>query len=94
MLGTKVGVGAALVTAAVTSVVTLGTRLLFNALVPPVDLGDRDDKIGKIDIRPSITGTRNTYALWRPIPRLYGTYRYFPPLAARPFTELAGNDRI
>ena len=34
-----------------------------------------------------LTGGRNRVDPYAPIPKVYGTWRYFPPMAARPYTE-------
>ena len=83
--------GVALVSAGVTIATTTLTTLAFNALIPPQQLPKADTT--PTTVKPSITGTRNTYAIWKPIPKVYGTYRYYPPLAARYFTEIAGDDQ-
>ncbi|MDP2322579.1 MAG: hypothetical protein Q8N51_00935 [Gammaproteobacteria bacterium] len=41
----------------------------------------------------SLTGTKNKFAPYAPVPVLYGERRLFPALAAQPFTELVGQDQ-
>jgi len=91
LIGTKVGLGAALINAGVTATAVTLTTLAFNALIPPQQL-DKGDTTSTV-VKPGITGAQNRYAVWNPIPRLYGTYKYYPPLAARYFTEIAGGDQ-
>jgi len=83
-------------TAAITSAVaTIAGSMLLNAIIPPPELDSNPNRADYVSpqVKPSITGTSNQYAIWKPIPRLYGTYRYYPPLAARYFTEISGNDQ-
>lgn len=41
----------------------------------------------------SLSGTTNRVKVNEPVPVLYGTHRVFPPLIARPFTEIVGDDQ-
>lgn len=94
------GLGFAAGTAAFSTASALATAaigligtLITSALIPP-------PKQPKIRNEPfvqlqSITGTSNQVNPYGPIPRLYGTMRYFPPVptTATPYTELVGDDQ-
>lgn len=86
----------AFATGAVTAGLTLAGTLAINALIPPQtpDFGDAAtaESFNRLE---SITGTTNRVASFKPIPRLYGTFRYFPPIpmTARPFTEIVGDNQ-
>ncbi len=72
---------------------TIGGFLLINALIPP-----QLPKLRETDTferLAAITGVRNQIAAFRPIPRLLGTVKYFPPIpmTAPPHTELVGDDQ-
>lgn len=41
----------------------------------------------------SITGTRNNFAPFAPIPNIYGKHRLYPPYASVPWTEIIGEDQ-
>lgn len=67
--------------------------LAINALIPPQPPGlDVDPGISARSIQ-SRTGVRNELRPYDPVPRLYGKTRFYPPLAARPFSEQAGGDQ-
>lgn len=73
------------------AVLTAGT-MLVNALIPPPKA--RNDFA--FDQQPgnpygSLTGIRNQFAPYAPIPRVLGERRMYPLLAARPYTEHQGN---
>lgn len=68
----------------------LGTYLAMQIIPPPkIATPDNNPVLG----RPAITGSNNRPSLYGPIPKLYGTYRYYPPLGAAWFTEISGNDQ-
>lgn len=67
--------------------------LAINALIPPQPPGlDVDPGISARSLQ-SRTGSRNELRPYDPVPRLYGKTRFYPPLAARPFSEQAGGDQ-
>ena len=72
------------VTAAAISAVGM---LALNALVPPPGF-ERD----KGDQRYSLTGTQNSFSPYANIPRVFGKRRLFPMHAARPYSEIQGDD--
>jgi sulfur carrier protein ThiS len=65
-----------------------GTMLL-NAIAPI-----RPPKQSKTIDPPAytISGARNQLSPYQPVPVVLGTHRFFPPLAAKPYTELVGQD--
>lgn len=78
---------AAFITAA-----TIAGQMLINALIPPPEMS-RDP--WRFDQQPgnpyaSLTGIRNQYAPYAPIPRVMGQRRMYPVLACRPYTEMVG----
>lgn len=77
------GIAAGLTAAAVSAV----GMLALNALVPPPGF-ERD----KGDQRYSLTGTQNQFAPYANIPRVLGKRRVFPLHAARPYSEIQGDD--
>jgi len=68
-------------------------RMLVNSLIPPQEPAQQQqqDPFNRLQ---SITGASNKVAAFEPIPRVYGTFRFFPPvpMTAKPFTETAGRD--
>lgn len=40
----------------------------------------------------SLSGASNSYNPWGPVPVALGRHRVFPPFAAKPYTEVVGND--
>lgn len=79
--------GAGLASAAVT---TAGSYLV-NAIAPVRPQGS---KAGGPKDAPaySISGARNQITPYGAVPVVLGTHRFFPPLAAKPYTELVGQD--
>ena len=75
--------------------------LLVSALAPPPPQigripGAQPARLGVAgDATPaySVTAGQNGYSLYGTIPRVFGRHRIFPPLAARSYTEIAGNDQ-
>lgn len=65
--------------------------MLTNALIPPPSASNRwgfDQQPG--NPYASITGFRNQFVPYGPIPRVMGQKRMFPMVAARPYTEAQG----
>ena len=81
------------------AMVTLSTAgmLALNALIPPPQpkLSVRAGAGAGTDFlrSPSISGGRNPINKFGPIPKVYGRCRVVPPFAARPYTEIVGNDQ-
>lgn len=74
--------------------ITIGATLLLNALIPPPvpEVGGIGG-IGDIDSSQmySISGQSNQIKRLGIVPKVYGTHRIFPNVAASPYTELAVN---
>jgi len=89
----SIGVSNAVGAAIITTTVSIAGTLAVNALIPPPKPKLQD--LSSLNLSPtlSLTGTSNQLAPYAPIPRVYGRHRIFPPLAARPFTEIVGNDQ-
>lgn len=72
----------------------IGGSLLINQLVPPQlpSLSNSGESFNRLE---ALTGTSNRTAAFQPIPRLYGTFRFFPPvpMTGLPYTELVGSDQ-
>ncbi len=62
-------------------------KQLKKLLTPPLPKLGQEDSFNR---RNALTGVRNEAAPYRPIPRVFGRMRYFPPFAALPFTETVG----
>jgi len=77
--------------AALQAGIAMGGMLLVNALVPikPPKLSQGEQPEGL----SFITGTSNQLLPFGTIPMVIGEVRFFPPFAARPYTEISGNDQ-
>ncbi len=86
------GLGSALLCAGI----TIGATLALNALIPPPvpNLGEVG---GGLEVESSqmysISGQSNQARRLGVVPKVYGSHRMFPPLAANPYTELAVDPR-
>lgn len=79
--------------AAATATVAIGASLLMNALIPPpVPSSDVGGLYGGSEIEDSqmysISGQANTVKRFGNVPRVYGSHRMFPNVAANPYTQL------
>lgn len=85
--------GATILSSMAVAAVTIGASLLLNALIPPPvpELGDFGGSRGSIDGSQmyAIAGQSNQMRRLGIVPKVYGTHRMFPTLAATPYTELA-----
>jgi len=81
--------------AAVASAVSMAGSLLINALCPPAQsrLTERAG-VNLEGVVNSITNARNQANPYGPIPVLLGRHRMVPFYAARPYTEISGNDQF
>ena len=83
--------------AALSASVMLAGTLAVNALIPPpkprLDALSGSQSGTTTSPTLSLTGASNKLAPYAPIPRVYGRHRLFPPLAARPYTEIEGNNQ-
>lgn len=90
-LGTLLGVSAQTGSAIAGAAVSIVGSLAIGALIPPAKPKLQD--LSRLNLSPalSLTGSSNQLAPYAPIPRVYGRYRSFPPLAATPYTETVGS---
>jgi hypothetical protein len=67
--------------------ITVGGTMLINALFPlqPVESDQKE--------RYSITGANNQTTPYQPVPVVLGRHRVYPVQAARPYTEIIGEDQ-
>lgn len=95
------GVGAALFagTTAGALALTIGTSIIgtlaINALIPPANQ-KMDELSGQTNSSNtlSLNGTSNQLIPYGVVPRVYGRHRIFPPLAARHYTEVVGDQQF
>lgn len=66
-------------------------RLALNAIAPPAQT--RYKPRGKDDRTQFIHGAQNKAEPFAAVPQVLGTHRLVPPLGARPFTEIVGEDQ-
>lgn len=78
-----------------TAIVTTGVALLgnmaLNALIPPQQ-PTSPEFAGLGSPRYQLTGTQNRFEPYATIPRIFGKRRVYPLMAARPYSEIQGND--
>ncbi len=87
-LSTSLGIGSASFWTGVTyGVGALAISALFPPPVP--NLGGRETRR---ELK-AVSGTRNRFAFYEPIPEIAGKHRVFPPYAAKPYTEIVGDDQ-
>lgn len=74
--------------------VLIGGSLAINALIPPSR--QLDDGMGAGAANPSyfLTGTKNQILPFGTLPQVLGRHRIYPPYAARPFTEVVGDQHF
>ena len=76
----------------ITAGVSIGSSLALNALIPPPNPGGLNDFGGANDYAESqmfsISSQSNAVKKYGGVPKVYGTHRVFPNLAATPYTEL------
>jgi hypothetical protein len=91
-LAAALGLGGALGTALVTTGLIMAGQMLVNALIPPPEAAKDPWRFDQQPGNPyaSLTGLRNQYAPYAPIPRVMGQRRMYPVLGARPYTETQG----
>jgi hypothetical protein len=78
-----------LFSAASTLAVSIGGSLLLNALIPPAQSG----QIGGDKNLQSIQGLQNNLSPNGAVPLVLGFFRYAPPYACQPRTEIVDNDQ-
>lgn len=85
------GLGA-VASAAIVAGVTIATTLALNALIPPISPNaGTNSSSSSIDQSQmyAITGQSNKMTPLGFVPKVYGTFRMFPIIAATPYTELS-----
>lgn len=87
--GTLAKIGAFAANMAVSAAIATAGFYLVDAIVPPPRPPGAQYGWGQQDGNPyaMLTGIRNQFAPYAPIPRVLGKRRLFPLLAARPYTE-------
>ena len=73
--------------------VSIAGTLAINALVP-LPKPQLSDLSGDPRSSGFLSGSRNRLNLFGVVPRVLGRHRMTPPFAARPFTEVAGDDQF
>lgn len=68
---------------------TMGAALLLNALIPPPSLDVKLDEQVQESQMYTVSGQSNKVNRLGVVPKVYGTHRIFPPLAAIPYTEIS-----
>lgn len=77
---------------AATAGLTFAGSLAINALIPPKQ-PSQTGQVSTPNVRQAITGTSNQADLYGQVTKIYGNPKFFPKLAAKPITEIAGNDQ-
>jgi hypothetical protein len=73
--------------AVVSSLVTAGIGIIGNYLLGQLIVPELpEEELGSSN-RPSISGQKNSYRINKGVPKVYGTYRYGPPLAAHAYSS-------
>ena len=80
--------GGKLLVAGVMTAINVVGFLALNALIPPPSFGSMTQD----DPRFDLTSTSNQFSPFANVPRLFGKRRLFPMMAARPYSELQGDD--
>ena len=65
--------------------------LAINALFPP-PVPKLTNSEARRELK-AVSGTRNRFPFYEPIPEIAGRHRVFPPYAAKPYTEIVGDDQ-
>jgi len=66
----------------ITAVVGIAGNMLVSVLFPP-QIPTTDD----VSTKPTFSGQKNVATPYKPIPKVYGEYRFAPPLAAQSYTD-------
>lgn len=83
-----------LAAAGLTTAVNLAGNLAVNALIPlPQGPTNPETEPVAFNRMGALTGTRNRMSPYSVVPRVYGKHRLYPPLAARPYTEIFSNEQ-
>lgn len=91
LAGAQLGFSAAL-QAGVKVGLTVAGSALINTLIPPPQLRNAETDAGEeFNRMGALTGSRNRLGSYKVVPRIYGKHRLYPPLAAKPYTEIFTN---
>ncbi len=71
----------------------IGALALVNAMCPPPRPSVRSNDNLAATQSYGIEGAQNQLAPWNPVPCMLGKHRFTPPYAAKPYTEINGNDQ-
>lgn len=90
-VGTLTGGMSLLAQAAITAAASIGTTLLMNELIPPPVQDVGNETTGGVEKSQmyAVTGQSNQVKKLGYVPKVYGTHRVFPLIAANPYTELS-----
>lgn len=77
--------------AAAAAAIQIGGNLLIDALVPPSQMGIDQGNPEGFDRIGGITGSRNAFTPYAPVPRVYGRHKIYPLMSAKPYTEIESN---
>lgn len=77
----------------INAAVTVGARLGANALIQYPQESAQINEQEKFTRLGGITGSRNQIMPYGTVPRIYGKRKIFPPMSARPYTEIVGNQQ-
>lgn len=81
-----------LLQAGIAAAISVGGTMLVNAIVPPPEMGlDQSGNSEEFNRIGGLTGARNRLVPYGPVPRVYGRHKMYPPMAAKPFTEIQSN---
>jgi len=80
----------------ITTAASVGASIGVNALIPPSPAsfsasdaaGDAFNRLG------ALTGSRNQITPYGTVPRVYGKRKIYPPMSARPYTEIVANEQF
>ena len=78
--------------ASLTIGINIAGALLINAIFPPPEAPEMGNEA---EGSPALTiaGSRNSFPYDKPVGRIYGTVKYFPPHAAQPYTVAEGGNQ-
>ena len=88
-LQSTLGLSASAALTVATGLVTMVGFLALNALIPPPGLRGNNSQD---DPRFDLTGTSNQFSPYGNIARVFGKRRLYPMMAARPYSEIQGDD--
>lgn len=72
--------------------VAIGSTIGAHALIPPTTHSLQADRESFTRLG-ALTGSRNQILPYGVVPRVYGHRRIYPPMSARPYTEIAGDNQ-